>query len=115
MDLEQELKVLLKGDVATDEATLKTYSHDASLFEVKPRVVVFPKDVEDIKKLVRFVSLRDISRRETKEKGLSITVRGGGSEMTGGPLTESIVLDTTKYLNRIKEVGENFAVVEPGV
>ncbi|MDO8633324.1 MAG: FAD-binding oxidoreductase [Candidatus Wildermuthbacteria bacterium] len=112
MDLEQELKVLLKGDVATDEATLKTYSHDASLFEVKPRVVVFPKDVEDIKKLVVFA----------KEKGLSITARGGGSDMTGGPLTESIVLDTTRYLNQVKEIGPStssgqggFAVVESGV
>src|SRR3989338_10634271 len=94
MDLEQELKALLEGDVANDEEILKAYSHDASLFEVKPRVVVFPKDVEDIKKLVVF----------TKEKGISVTARGGGSDMTGGPLTEGIVLDTTKYLNRVKEI-----------
>src|SRR3989338_7134779 len=105
MDLEQELKALLKGDVAADEATLKTYSKDASLFEVKPRVVVFPKDVEDIKKLVVFA----------KEKGLSVTARGGGSDMTGGSLTESIVLVTSKYFNQIKELGKDFAVVEPGV
>src|SRR3989338_2760357 len=105
MDLKQELQALLKGDVADDENTLERYSKDASLFEVKPRVVVFPKDVEDIKKLVVFA----------KEKGLSVTARGGGSDMTGGSLTESIVLDTTKYLNQIKEIGKDFAVVEPGV
>ena len=54
MDLKQELQALLKGDVADDENTLERYSKDASLFEVKPRVVVSPKDVEDIKKLVVF-------------------------------------------------------------
>jgi len=110
MDLEQELKALLEGDVANDEEILKAYSHDASLFEVKPRVVVFPKDVEDIKKLVVFA----------KEKGISVTARGGGSDMTGGPLTEGIVLDTTRYLNSVKDIrinstGGGFAVVEPGV
>lgn len=105
MDLKQELQAFLKGDVANDEETLKLYSHDASLFEVKPRMVVFPKDVEDIKKLVVFA----------REKGLSLTARGGGSDMTGGPLTESIVLDTTRYLNQVKEIGEDFAVVQPGV
>src|SRR3989344_6011001 len=105
MDLKEELQGLLKGDVANDEATLKTYSKDASLFEVKPRRVVFPKDVEDIKKLVVFA----------KEKGLSVTARGGGSDMTGGPLTEGIVLDTTRYLNSVKDIEGGFAVVEPGV
>ncbi|MBI2642689.1 MAG: FAD-binding oxidoreductase, partial [Candidatus Wildermuthbacteria bacterium] len=112
MDLKEELQSLLKGDVADDEEILKLYSHDASLFEVKPRVVVFPKDVEDIKKLVVFA----------KEKGLSVTARGGGSDMTGGPLTQGIVLDTTRYLNRVKEISPStssgqggFAVVEPGV
>src|SRR3989338_9636348 len=94
MDLKQELQALLKGDVADDENTLERYSKDASLFEVKPRVVVFPKDVEDIKKLVVFA----------KEKGLSVTARGGGSDMTGGPLTEGIVLDTTRYLNSVKDI-----------
>ena len=55
-NLINELKNLIKGDVLTDKVTLKMYSHDASLFEVKPHVVVFPKDEEDVKSLVRFVA-----------------------------------------------------------
>src|SRR3990167_2150971 len=35
--------------------------------------------------------------------------------MSGGPLTDSIVVGFTKYMNRIRELGEDFAVAEPGV
>lgn len=106
----EELKNLIKGDVATDEATLAKYSRDASLFEVRPKVVVFPKDSEDIQRLVRFVA-----GRKDKDVNLSLTARAGGSDMTGGPLNESIILDFTKYINRLKEVGQDYAVVEPGM
>ena len=108
MNLKEELQSILKGEVADNEATLARYSRDASLFEVKPRLVVFPQDVQDIKNLVSFVS-------QHPEERLSLTCRGGGSDMTGGPLSESIVLDMTRYFNRIKEIGEDFALVEPGV
>ena len=36
-----ELRSLIEGDILSDEETLMTYSHDTSLFEVKPQVVVF--------------------------------------------------------------------------
>ena len=51
-----ELKQTIKGDVLTDEQTLTTYSHDASLFEIKPQIVVFPKNEEDVKALVKFAT-----------------------------------------------------------
>ena len=51
----KELKNRIKGEVLTDEETLARYSVDASIFEVKPQAVVFPKDAEDVKSLVRFV------------------------------------------------------------
>lgn len=91
MDI-QEIKKNIKGDVADDEATLAKYSHDASLFEVKPAAVVFPKDSEDVKNLVKYAG---------DHPPLSITARSGGTDMTGGPLTESIVLDFTKYFNKL--------------
>jgi FAD/FMN-containing dehydrogenase len=47
------LKQNFKGDIDYAEKTLDTYSHDASLFEVRPQVVMFPKDSEDIQSLVR--------------------------------------------------------------
>jgi len=100
-----DLKKLIQGDVLGDEATLKKYSRDASLFEVMPQVVVYPKNVEDIKKLVTFA----------REHNASLTPRSGGTDMTGGAIGESIVLDMTRYFNQVKEVGDNYAVVQPGV
>lgn len=115
MDLAQELKGLLKGNVADDDATLKKYSKDASLFEVRPRLVAFPQNVQDISSLVSFAL-------HHPEEKISLTCRSGGSDMTGGPLSESIVLDMAQAFNAIKEVGQarqpggqGYAVAQPGV
>jgi len=105
MTLASEIKGFFKGEILEDEATLKKYSKDASLFEVKPRLVVFPEGPEDLKALVKWVN---------KNPGHSVTVRAAGSDMTGGPLNESIVADVTKHLNRIGEILEEKVVVEPG-
>jgi len=110
IDWLEEIKNKIKGDVATDEETLKHYSTDASIFEVRPKAVVFPKDVEDLKNLVKFVN-----GNKEKYPELSLTARSGGTDMTGGPLTESIVVEFDKYFNNIKNIGEDSAVVQPGV
>lgn len=98
----------LKGEVLEDEATLKFYSRDASLFEIKPQIVVFPKDVDDIKNLVVFAN-------KNLDQKIHLTPRSAGSDMTGGPLGESIVVEFTKYFNHIKKIGDNYALTEPGV
>jgi len=108
MSLKEELQSLIKGEVLDDEKTLKKYSRDASLFEVKPRFVIFPKNAKDIQNLVLFVAKR-------KKEKLSLTARSAGTDMSGGPLTESIILDFTKYFNKIKKIGKDYAVVQPGM
>ncbi len=108
MSLKDEINSFFKGDVLEDTNTLNSYSRDTSIFEVKPRMVVFPKDTEDIKNLVKFVE-------QNKNKHLSLTCRAAGTDMTGGPLNESIIISFTKYFKKIKEVGNDYAVVEPGV
>ncbi len=106
MKLAEEIKKFFKGEVTDDEVTLKKYSRDASLFEVKPKLVVYPKDSDDLKKLVKWVG---------ENPGHSVTVRAAGSDMTGGPLNESIVADVTKYMNQMGEVVAEGTVVEPGM
>ena len=91
-DLINELKQLIKGDVATDEATLTEHSHDASIFEVKPKVVVFPKDQNDVEALVSFVVKNKSSNSE-----LSLTARSAGTDMSGGALGEDIIVAFGKY------------------
>lgn len=110
MNLKSDLQNLIKGDVLDDEETLTTYSHDASLFEVKPKVVVFPKDAEDVKAVVRWVN-----ENKDKHPDLSITARSAGTDMSGGPLNESIILNFTKYMNRLISFEGDCITVEPGM
>jgi len=107
----EELKQVFLGDILIDEESLKKYSRDASLLEVKPSIVVAPKNTDDIKELVALLN------RKNAEGGTrySLSARSGGTDMTGGPLTESIVVDLNKYINSVKEVGDGYAITEPGV
>lgn len=97
-----------KGEILEDRATLARYSHDASLFEVMPKTVVFPRDADDVKALVRFVHANPALH-------FSLTARAAGTDMTGGPLNESIIVDFTRHMNGIQEIGHGFAIVEPGL
>lgn len=109
-NLAEQLRRYIKGEVQDDAATLETYSRDASLFKVRPEVVVAPKDVSDLTNLVYFVLQEKKSGRK-----ISLTPRLAGTDMTGGPLSESIVVDMTRHFNRLGQVGDGWAVTEPGV
>ncbi len=112
MDVKQELQRLIQGRLADDQDTLEKYSKDASLFQVKPQLVVFPKHAQDISNLVSFAL-------HHPEEKISLTCRSGGSDMTGGPLSESLVLDMSAF-SRVQEVesernGSGYAITQPGV
>ncbi|MBI4225295.1 MAG: FAD-binding oxidoreductase [Candidatus Sungbacteria bacterium] len=110
MDLAEDIRKFFKGEVDDTAAVLDTYSRDASVFCVQPQLVVFPKDVEDIKKLVAYAGAA--AKHGTH---ISLTARAGGSDMSGGPLTESVVVEFTKYIHDLKEIKDDYAVVEPGM
>jgi len=109
-NLIEELNKSISGDVYTDDETLTTYSHDASLFEVKPQVVVFPKDDSDVVKLVKFVAMHKKDHPE-----LSLTGRAAGTDMGGGSINDSISVAFGKYFNRMPTIHGNIASVQPGV
>ncbi len=108
-DLAEKIKTIFKGEINFDEKTLDTYSRDASLFEVEPELVVFPKNTEDIKNLVKFVNENKGDNPE-----LSITARAAGTCMSGGSLSESVVMDMTKHFGGVLNVSGNEALVLPG-
>lgn len=101
---------MLKGDV-TDDATERTkYSRDTSLFTRTPSLVVYPKDADDVATLVK-----EVRARKEAGEDVSVTARAAGTDMSGGPLTRSVVAVFTKYMNKVREVGNDYAVTEPGV
>ncbi len=106
MTLAEDIGKFFKGEVSEDESILESYSRDASLFKVRPKLVVYPKDAEDLKNLVRWLR---------EHPSHSVTVRAGGSDMSGGPLGESIIADVTRHLNHIREITEQSVWTEPGV
>ena len=108
--LREQIAPLLKGDVLDDAATLSKLSRDTSIFERTPSLAVYPKDGADVTALVRYV-------HDAKSRGenISVTARSAGTDMSGGPLTDSIALVFTKYMNHLFEIGEDYAITEPGV
>src|SRR3989344_2577089 len=62
---------------------------EAGLFEIKPKLVIFPKNRDDLKTLVKWIG---------EIPGHSVTVRAAGSDMTGGPLNESIIADVSQHM-----------------
>jgi FAD/FMN-containing dehydrogenase len=110
MDLQGELSKCIKGDVDTSAATLEFYSHDASLFEMRPQAVVFPKDADDIEALTQFV----IDHKKDMPN-LSLTARSRGTDMSGAAINDSIIVDTSRYMTKIRDVSAESATVEPGM
>jgi FAD/FMN-containing dehydrogenase len=109
MDL-STLKQNFKGEITTHEADIEHFSRDASIFQIAPSAIVSPKDTADIKSLVKFVVDQKASHPD-----LSLTPRGGGTDMTGGSINDSLIIDTTKHLNTISELTDQSVTTQPGV
>ncbi len=108
--LKTDLQKLVKGEVDDSPESIEFYSHDASLFEMRPDVVVSPADSDDLKKLVDYVN-----DNRAKNPNLSITARSAGTDMSGGAVNQSIVVDFTKHFTKIDNVTESSAHLQPGV
>lgn len=108
MDLKAALRGTLKGDVTAAADERAKYAHDTSLFERTPSLVVYPKNADDVSVLVKTI-------HDAKASGddVSVTARSAGTDMSGGPLTRSVVAVFTKYMNTV-EVGDDSAYTEPG-
>jgi FAD/FMN-containing dehydrogenase len=98
------------GEIDDDPATLDLYSHDASMFELRPKLVVRPTDAKDVEKLVKFVA----KEKKTHPK-LSLTARAAGTCMSGGAINDSIIVDFMKHFTKIEKITASTAQVQPGV
>ncbi len=110
MSLHDDIARLIKGEVAEDNKTLSVYAHDTSIFERRPKIVVFPKNSDDVASVVKFVHDKTASGDR-----LALAARSAGTDMTGGPLTDGVSLVFTKYMNTIGDIGADYGIAEPGV
>lgn len=105
-----DLQKNVNGEVMADDVTLLKYSRDASLFEVRPEAVVFPKDAADVEAIVKYVS-----EHKASDSHISVTGRCAGTDMSGGAINESIIVDFTKYMGKLISVDDEKGVAQPGV
>ena len=97
----------LEGDLKHDKITTTIYSTDASVYKEEPAAVAWPKTVSDIRKILQFA---------VQEKS-SVTLRAGGTSLAGQVVGSGIIIDISRFMNRILEINkdEMWVRVEPGV
>jgi FAD/FMN-containing dehydrogenase/Fe-S oxidoreductase len=105
INLAEDLRGLIEGDVLTSAVALSAYASDSSLHEVMPAAVVCPRHEDDVVNLVRFATEREIP----------MIARGSGTGLAGGAIGPGIIIDFARHMNKILEINEEFAIVQPGV
>src|SRR3712207_750600 len=106
-DLTDALQRAGLGDVDGSGLARALYSSDGSLYRVLPRAVVRPRHADEI------VATLDVCRR----LGVPLTARGAGTSIAGNAVGTGVVLDTSRYLNRVHAIDAEArtATVDPGV
>ncbi|HEX7779856.1 MAG TPA: FAD-binding oxidoreductase, partial [Vicinamibacterales bacterium] len=105
--LRRELAGALEGEVRFDPLSRALYSTDASVYQIQPAGVVIPKTREDLLRVLR----------ACRRHHCPITMRGGGTSQAGQAIGAGLVVDTSKYFNRLIEVNPEarWVRVEPGI
>ncbi len=103
----QQLSQALHGELHFDDLHKNIYATDASVYRKIPLAVAYPKDKNDLKKLISFASLHSVS----------LVPRTAGTSLGGQCVGEGIIVDTSKYFTRILAFDERNKTVrvEPGV
>ncbi len=111
MDEQQQRRIIedlsgdFSGDLRCDDVAVAMYASDASLFEVKPLGVAFPRNAEDVATLTRYAS----------ETDLALIARGAGTNVTGAALGSGLIVDFSRYMNEIVLESESSVTVQPGI
>jgi FAD/FMN-containing dehydrogenase/Fe-S oxidoreductase len=105
--LAERLRREITGDVLFDSFSRGRYATDASFYQIVPAGVVVPRTMAE--------ALRALAI--TGDDGRKVTPRGGGTSQCGQTVNDGIVIDFSKYLNRLisLDVDNRTCVVEPGL
>ncbi|MFC6713022.1 FAD-binding oxidoreductase [Branchiibius cervicis] len=92
-------------DVRSDTTTRAVYSTDASLYRVAPEVVVFPRDADEVAATLA----------ACRAEGAPLTARGAGTSVAGNAIGPGVVLDFSRYMNKVLSVSADPAEGVPAV
>ncbi len=107
LQLRETLDPHFRGELYYDDFARNLYATDASIYRVKPLLVAVPKEPEDLEILVQ----------SCLNQQIPITPRGGGTSLAGQAVGAGVVVDTSKWIDRLLRVvpEEKWAEVEPGL
>ena len=94
----EALRDTLEGDFFFDKLHRVIYSTDASAYKQEPLAVAYPKNKEDIKKIIHFA----------KQQKISVIPRTAGTSLAGQVVGDGIIVDVSKYLTEIVELNVLF-------
>jgi FAD/FMN-containing dehydrogenase/Fe-S oxidoreductase len=105
--LQTRLAREIAGDVLFDRFSRGRYATDASFYQIMPEGVVVPRTIDEARRALAIA----------RESGRIVTPRGGGTSQCGQTVNNGIVIDFSKYLNRVLslDVENRTCVVEPGI
>lgn len=88
-----------RGGISNNSKYLELYSYDESIFSVRPQIVIQPHDEIDVE-----IAVLVIAKHTAEYPALSLTPRAAGTGLSGGSLTDSIVIDVCAHLNQLKNI-----------
>jgi len=103
--IEEDLRGQIAGEVRCDDLFVQLYATDASIYEIAPLGVVRPRTVEDVVATVRYAASHNIP----------LLARGSGSGLAGESLGRGLIVDFSRYMRRVLEIGEQTVHVQAGV
>ena len=108
--LDQLASASFQGDIARDDSNRVTLSTDNSIYQILPQAVIYPRHKEDVVAVCKLAA-------EERFHDIVLSPRGGGTGTNGQSLCDGIIVDISKYMNRILEINveEKWARVEAGV
>src|SRR5947207_4474851 len=94
-------------EIAFDNLTRQLYATDASIYQIEPTAIAFPRDAAQASKLVR----------AALHGGISVTPRGAGTGLVGGAIGDGVVIDCSRYMREISllDLERRSVRVGPGV
>lgn len=101
----EDLSGAFAGEIACDALTLAMFASDASWYQIEPLGVAFPKERADVITLAKYAA----------EKKIPLIPRGAGSSVTGGALGRGLIVDCSRHLKKIEQIGPDTVRVQAGV
>jgi len=101
----EDLSGMLAGTLHCDPLTVALYASDASLYQVSPLGVVCPRNRDDVVTIARYAA----------ETNTPLIARGAGSSVTGAAVGPGLIVDFSRWMRDVEEIGEKTVRVQPGI